>query len=58
MPGKHKGVHLKLSELAGHKIPFIPYQAHRLNTYLEYNCEASVINRNMINILENVSYTF
>lgn len=48
---------MKLSELAGHRIPFIPCQAHRLNTFLEHSCDASKIIANMIDTLENL-YVF
>ncbi|XP_065673927.1 uncharacterized protein LOC136090879 [Hydra vulgaris] len=43
MSGKFNGTHVKLSELVGHKIIFIPCQAQRLNTFLEHSCDASSI---------------
>jgi len=50
-------INVKLSELTGHRIPFIPCQAHRLNTFLEYSCDASTIIANMVDTLENL-YVF
>lgn len=43
MSGKINGTQQKLLEIVGHQIPFIPCQAHRLNTFLKNSCEASVI---------------
>ncbi|KAF0712179.1 Uncharacterized protein FWK35_00029971 [Aphis craccivora] len=57
MSGKFNGAHVKLSELTGHRIPFIPCQAHRLNTFLEHSCDASTIIANMVDTLENL-YVF
>ncbi|KAL4131913.1 hypothetical protein QTP88_009145 [Uroleucon formosanum] len=57
MSGKFNGAHVKLSELTGHRIPFIPCQAHRLNTFLEHSCNASTIIANMVDTLENL-YVF
>lgn len=57
MSGKYNGAHVKLSELAGHKITFIPCQAHRLNTFLEHSCGASSIIGNTIDTLEYI-YVF
>ncbi|KAF0745139.1 Uncharacterized protein FWK35_00029818, partial [Aphis craccivora] len=41
----------------GHKITFIPCQAHRLNTFLEHSCGASSIIGNTIDTLEYI-YVF
>ncbi|XP_065654947.1 uncharacterized protein LOC136081550 [Hydra vulgaris] len=57
MSGKFNGTHVKLSELVGHKIMFIPCQAHRLNMFLERSCDASSIIGSTLNILENL-YVF
>ncbi|KAL4118970.1 hypothetical protein QTP88_011848 [Uroleucon formosanum] len=57
MSGKYNGAHVKLSELVGHKITFIPCQAHRLNTFLEHSCDASSIIGNTIDTLESL-YVF
>jgi len=43
MSGRINGTQQKLSELASHMIPFIPCQAHRLNTFLEHSCDASIL---------------
>ncbi|XP_065658807.1 uncharacterized protein LOC136083340 [Hydra vulgaris] len=57
MSGKFNGTHVKLSELVGYKIIFIPCQAHRLNTFLEHSCDANSIIESTIDILENL-YVF
>lgn len=57
MSGQYNGAHVKLSELVGHKITFIPCQAHRLNTFLEHSCDASSIIGNTIDTLESL-YVF
>jgi len=57
MSGKYNKARVKLSELVGHKIIFIPCQAHRLNTFLEHSCDASSIIRNSIDTLESL-YVF
>lgn len=57
MSGVNKGAQRYFSELVGHKVPYIPCQAHRLNTFLEHGCKASLIIGNFIDILENI-YVF
>lgn len=57
MSGTQNGTQAQLSKIVGHKIPFVPCQAHRLNTFLEHSCEASSIISSMIDILENI-YVF
>lgn len=57
MSGAQNGTQAQLSKIVGHEIPFVPCQAHRLNTFLEHGCEASSIVSNMIDILENI-YVF
>jgi len=57
MSGKFNGTHVKLSELTGHRIPFISCQAYRLNTFLEHSCNANTIIANMVDSLENL-YVF
>jgi len=44
MSSRINGTHQKLSELAGHMIPFIPCQVHRFNTFIEHSCDASIFN--------------
>lgn len=51
------GTRAQLSKIVIQKIPFVPCQAHRLNTFLEHSCEAVSFVSNMINILEN-KYVF
>jgi len=58
MSGAQNGTQAQLSKIIGHKIPFVPCQAHRLNTFLEHSCEASSIVSNMIDILENICVFF
>lgn len=57
MSGVNKGAQRCFSELVGHTVPYIPCQAHRLNTFLEHSCKASHIIGNFIDILENI-YVF
>ncbi|CAI6371023.1 unnamed protein product [Macrosiphum euphorbiae] len=57
MSGVNKGAQRCFSELVGHTVPYIPCQAHRLNTFLEHGCKASHIIGNFIDILENI-YVF
>ncbi|CAI6353826.1 unnamed protein product [Macrosiphum euphorbiae] len=52
--GVNKGAQRFFSELVGHTVPYIPCQAHRLNTFLEHGCKASHIIGNFIDILENI----
>lgn len=57
MSGVNKGAQRCFSELVGHTVPYIPCQAHRLNTFLEHCCKASHIIGNFIDILESI-YVF
>jgi len=57
MSGKINGTQQKLSELLGHTVLFIPCEAHRKNTFLEHNCNASVIVGDLFLILEHM-YVF
>ena len=56
IPGKFNGTHVKLFELVGHKVIFIPCQAHRLNTFLEHSCDAISIIGNSVDTLENLYF--
>ena len=51
MSGKFNGAQKKLSEIVGRDIPYIPCQAHRCNPVIEHSCNASVIVREMFDIL-------
>lgn len=57
MNGVNKGAQRYFYEFVGHTVPYIPCQAHRLNTFLEHGCKASHIIGNFIEILENI-YVF
>lgn len=57
MSGQYHGAQKELSKLANHHIPYIPCQAHRINTFLEHGCNASVIILNLIGNLESL-YVF
>ncbi|KAF2902443.1 hypothetical protein ILUMI_03745 [Ignelater luminosus] len=57
MSGKHGGAQRKLSEIIGRDIPYIPCQAHRMNTFIEHSCNASVLIANLFNDLESL-YSF
>jgi hypothetical protein len=52
MSGEFNGAQQKLSEIVGRDIPYIPCQAHRCNTVIEHSCNASVIVREMFDILQ------
>ena len=52
MSGEFNGAQKNLSELVGREIPYIPCQAHRCNTVIEHSCNASVIVREMFEILQ------
>lgn len=57
MSGKINGTQQKLSDIVGHTIHFIPCQAHRVNTFLEHNCNASAIIGDLFSNLEQL-YVF
>ena len=57
MSGEFNGAQQKVSELAGHKIPYAPCQAHRTNTAVEHSCNASPIIADMFAIMEEL-YVF
>ncbi|XP_050316016.1 uncharacterized protein LOC126750435 [Anthonomus grandis grandis] len=57
MSGKFNGCQQRMSELVGHNIPYIPCQAHRVNTAVEHSCKASPLVSDMFNILEEI-YVF
>ncbi|XP_025424346.1 uncharacterized protein LOC112693472 [Sipha flava] len=48
MSGQFHGAQKELLKLANHHIPYIPCQAHRINTFLEHGCNASIIILNLI----------
>ena len=52
MSGEFNGAQKNLSELVGREIPYIPCQAHRCNTVIEHSYNASVIVREMFEILQ------
>ena len=52
MSGEFNGAQKKLSDIVGRDIPYIPCQAHRCNTVIEHSCNASVIVREMFDILQ------
>ncbi|KAL4126385.1 hypothetical protein QTP88_010607 [Uroleucon formosanum] len=43
MSGALNDAQSQLSKIVGHKIPFVPCQAHKLNFFFEHSCEASSI---------------
>ena len=57
MSGQFNGAQQKVSEIAGHKVPYAPCQAHRTNTAVEHSCSASPIIADMFVILEEL-YVF
>lgn len=57
MSGQFNGAQKKLQEKLNKKIPYVPCQGHRTNTVVEHSCNASVIVKEMFNILESL-YVF
>lgn len=57
MSGQYHGTQKQLSELVGRNIPYIPCQAHRLNTFIEHSCNASVVIGDLFSVLESL-YVF
>ena len=54
MSGQFKGARQKLQEKLNKNIPHVPCQGHRTNTVVEHSCDASVIMKEMLNILESL----
>lgn len=57
MSGVFNGAQQKLTEILGRKIPYIPCQAHRINTFIEHGCEASIIISDMFSVMQEL-YVF
>ena len=62
MSGQYNGCHKKLNEkiqkgFPGKVIPYIPCQAHWLNTFVERSCKASTIVSSMFTVLQLI-YSF
>jgi hypothetical protein len=57
MSGQFNGAQQKLQEKLNQNIPYVPCQGHRTNTVVEHSCDASVIVKEMFNILESL-YVF
>ncbi|XP_008178186.1 uncharacterized protein LOC103307722 [Acyrthosiphon pisum] len=57
MSGINKGAQHFFTEFVSHSVPYIPCQAHRMNTFLEHSCDASPIIGDLICVLENI-YVF
>lgn len=51
------GAQQKITEILGRKIPYIPCQAHRINTFIEHSCEASLVISDMFSIMQEL-YVF
>ncbi len=58
MSGQFKGAHKMLSDLVGHIVPYIPCQAHRMNTAVEHAAAASLVVSELFNILEELFVFF
>lgn len=54
MSGVFKGCQAKMKEHLGRDVPYFPCLAHRFNTTVEHNCEASVAVCNMFEILQEL----
>lgn len=52
MSGNVRGTQAMLSQIVGHYIPYIPCQAHRLNTFMQHACDSSLIVAELFNILK------
>lgn len=57
MSGRNLGIQAMLTKIVGRTIPFIPCQAHRINTFIKHSCSASVIISNFFSVLEGL-YVF
>ena len=57
MSGQFNGAQQKVSELLSRRVPYIPCQAHRLNTVIEHSCNSSLLIAELFNILEEI-YVF
>jgi hypothetical protein len=62
MSGEYNGCHKKLNDkiqkdFPERQVPYIPCQAHRLNTFVERSCKASSIASSMFSILQ-LLYSF
>lgn len=57
MSGEFKGTQQKFSEIVGRIVPFIPCQAHRLNTFVKPSCNASDIIADVFSVLKEL-YVF
>lgn len=57
MSGQFNGAQQKVSELLSRRVPYIPCQAHRLNTVIEHSCNSSLLIAELFNILEEM-YVF
>jgi len=52
MSGNVRGTQAMLSQIVDNYIPYIPCQAHRLNTFMQHACDSSLIVAELFNILE------
>lgn len=57
MSGEFKGAQKKISDFVGRPIPYVPCQAHRINTFIEHACNSSAIFDDFFNSLESI-YVF
>lgn len=51
------GAQQKLTETLGRKIPYIPCQVHRINTFIQHGCEASIIISDVFSVMQEL-YVF
>jgi len=57
MSGQFNGAQQKISEAIGRKIPYIPCNAHRINTFIEHACDSSLIVSDLFSIVQEL-YVF
>jgi hypothetical protein len=58
MSGEFNGTQHNVSEILGRKVPFIPCQAHRINTVLNHSCNASFLIFDMFSIMQELYIFF
>lgn len=58
MSGEFNGAQQKVSEVIGHKIPYIPCKAHRINTFIEHACDSSLIIFDLFSIVQEINVFF
>lgn len=58
MSGEFNGAQKKLSEIVGHLVPYLPCQAHRMNTFVEHACNSSPIIVDLFAVVQELHVFF